>query len=68
MQSVLPAVQRAGEAVSAAMSSNKKLADLQKDTRHSDGPLTNDHGVKQENPDIWCKWHLRQNRGVADSF
>lgn len=73
MQSVLPAVQKAGEAISTAMSSNKKLADLKKDTRHMSDktPLTNDHGVKQENTDIWLSASTFDRKGpqlLEDNF
>lgn len=62
MQSV---IQKAGDAVSSAMSSNQKIADLKKDTRFmSDSTLmTNDHGVKQSNTDIWLSASTADRKG-----
>lgn len=73
MQSVLPAVQRAGQAVSGAMSSNKKTADMKRDFRYmsEDTPMTNDHGVKQENTDIWLSASTADRKGpqlLEDNF
>ncbi|KAB8298939.1 hypothetical protein EYC80_001091 [Monilinia laxa] len=56
MQSVIgTTVQKAGEAVSSAMSSNKKTADMQPEIRepNTKESLTSDFGVKSSNHDNW---------------
>jgi hypothetical protein len=75
MQSVLGGtVQKAGEAISgAAMSSNKKVADMKAETRQlsSKHPLTSDTGVKQPTHDIWLSASTGDRQGpqlLEDNF
>ena len=74
MQSVLGGtVQKATEAVSGAMSSNKKLADMKKETRHLDNKsnLTTDFGVKQVSHDEWLQASTEDRQGpllLEDNF
>ncbi len=66
MQSVLGgAVEKAGEAVSGAMSSNKKITDMKKDTIEptSKDFLTTDFGVKQNSHDIWLSASTGDRQG-----
>lgn len=68
MQSVLGgAVEKAGEAVSGAFSSNKKIADLKRDTKDptSKDLLTTDFGVKQNSHDNWLHVSTGDRQGPA---
>jgi catalase len=66
MQSVTGGMlQKAGEAVSHAMSSNKKVADMKKDIHPQiEGhTLTSDTGVKQANTDVWLSASTVDRKG-----
>lgn len=66
MQSVLGgAVEKAGEAVAGAISSNKKITDMKKDTIDptSKDFLTSDFGVKQNSHDIWLSASTGDRQG-----
>ncbi|TAQ85095.1 hypothetical protein B7494_g6583 [Chlorociboria aeruginascens] len=68
MQSVLGGtMQKASEAVSGAMSSNKKLADFKPNMRHqsADTPVTTDSGVKQSTHDLWLSASTGDRQGPA---
>lgn len=71
---VLPAVEKVSEAVSATMASNKKVDALKRENFRevSDNtPLTNDHGVKQANTDIWLSASVDERKGpqlLEDNF
>lgn len=68
MQSVLGGtVQKAGEAISGAISSNKKTADMKKDLRPvtSSDFLTSDFGVKQTSHDNWLSASTGEKQGPA---
>ena len=66
MQSVLGGtVQKAGEALSGGVSSNKKVDDMKRDYRNVDStqPLTSDFGVKQTSHDIWLSASTGDRQG-----
>ena len=68
MQSVLDgARQKAGEAVTSIMSTNKKTADMKPDIIEptSSHRLTSDFGVKQNNTDVWLKASTGDRTGPA---
>lgn len=68
MQSALGGtVQKAGEAISGAMSSNKKLADMKSDIRvpTSSHHLTSDFGVKSSSHDNWLSASTGDRQGPA---
>jgi len=68
MQSVLgDTMQKAGEAVAGAMSSNKKIADLRSDMREpsSSDLLTSDFGVNSTSHDIWLSASTGDRQGPA---
>jgi catalase len=74
MQSVIGGtVQKAGEAISGALSSNKKLADMQPNVREPNAkdPLTSEFGVKQRSHDIWLQASTAERQGpqlLEDNF
>lgn len=74
METILKGTMReAGEAVSGALSSNKKLSDLRKDTTEPDNKthLTSDFGVKGPTHDIWLSASSGDKQGpqlLEDSF
>jgi catalase len=74
MQSVLKGtVQKAGEAVSGAMESNKKISDLQHEYRtpKDSTVLTSDTGVKEPTHDIWLSASTGDRQGpqlLEDNF
>ncbi|PQE16500.1 catalase A protein [Rutstroemia sp. NJR-2017a BBW] len=74
MQSVIGGtVQKAGEAISGALSSNKKLADMQHNIREPNAkdPLTTDFGAKQSSHDIWLQASTAERQGpslLEDNF
>jgi len=66
MQSVLQGtMQKAGEAISGAVSTNKKITDMKRDVRKlsSSSPLTSDFGVKQNSHDIWLSASTADRKG-----
>lgn len=68
MQSVLGGtVQKAGEAISGAMSSNKKLADMKRNEidQSSSDRLTTDFGVRQPTHDNWLHASTGDRQGPA---
>jgi len=68
MQNVLQgATQRASEAVSHAMSTDKKTAEMKSNTVEptSSDRLTSDYGVKQNNTDIWLSASTGDRKGPA---
>ncbi|KAI9733207.1 MAG: catalase A [Claussenomyces sp. TS43310] len=68
MQTILGGtMQKAGEAVSGALSSNAKVADMQKNIRKqtSKDRLTSDTGVKQTNTDVWLSASTGDKKGPA---
>ncbi len=74
MQSVIGGtVQKAAEAITSAMSSNKKLADMKKN-EYEPSPedrLTSDYGVKEPTHDNWLHASTGDRQGPAlleDSF
>jgi len=74
MQSILGGtMQKAGEAVAGAMSSNKKIADMKSDIHEpkSSTPLTSDFGVKQVDTDVWLSASTGDRQGpllLEDGF
>jgi len=74
MQSVLGGtVQKAGEAISGAMSSNKKITEMKNDVRYqtSSDPLTSDFGVKNISHDNWLSASTGDRQGpqlLEDNF
>jgi len=74
MQSVLgDTMQKAGEAVSHAMSSNKKVADMRSDIREptTSDRIASDFGVKNGNTDIWLSASTENCQGpqlLEDNF
>lgn len=74
MQSVLEGtMQKAGEAVTGAMSSNKKVANMQYETREptSKTHLTSDFGVKEPSHDEWLSATTGDKQGpllLEDNF
>jgi hypothetical protein len=74
MQSVLGGtIQKAGEAVSHAMSSNKKVADMKSDIREptSSDRIASDFGVRSGNTDIWLSASTENYKGpqlLEDNF
>lgn len=74
MQSAIGAtVQKAGEAVSSVMSSNKKTADMQPEMRepNTKESLTSDFGVKSGNHDNWLSASTEDRQGpllLEDNF
>jgi len=66
MQSVVEGtMQKAGEAISGAVSTNKKITDMKHDVRKlsSTAPLTSDFGVKQNSHDIWLSASTGDRQG-----
>ncbi|TVY84232.1 Catalase-1 [Lachnellula suecica] len=59
--------QKAAEAISHAMSTNKKTADMRPNVVEpsSKDPLTSDFGVKQNNTDIWLSASTGDRKGPA---
>lgn len=74
MQSVLSStVEKASDALSGAMSSNKKLADMKRNVveQSPNHNMTSDYGVKQHNTDIWLSASTDDRQGpqlLEDSF
>ena len=74
MQSILGGtVQKAGEAISGAMSSNKKATEMEHNIQEpsSKHPLTSDFGVKNGNTDIWLSASTGDRQGpqlLEDGF
>ena len=74
MQSVIEdTMQKASEAISGAMSSNKKIADMKSEMRHlsSRDPVTTDTGVKQPTHDNWLSASTGDRQGpllLEDNF
>jgi catalase len=74
MQSVLGGtMQKAGEAISGAMSSNKKLTEMKNDVRviGPDHHLTSDFGVKSNTHDNWLSASTADRQGpqlLEDNF
>ena len=74
MQSVLGGtVQKAGEALSGGLASNKKVTDMKRNYRNLDStqPLTSDFGVKQTSHDIWLSASTGDRQGpqlLEDNF
>jgi catalase len=74
MQSVLGGtIQKAGEAVSHAMPSNKKIADMKSDIREptSSDRIASDFGVRSGNTDIWLSASTENYKGpqlLEDNF
>lgn len=74
MQSVLGGtIQKAGEAVSHAMSSNKKVADMKSNIHEptSSDRITSDFGVTNGNTDIWLSASTGNYKGpqlLEDNF
>jgi catalase len=74
MQSMLSStVEKAGDAVSGAMSSNKKLADMKRNVVEQSPKqnLTSDAGVKSGNTDIWLSASTEDRQGpqlLEDNF
>lgn len=67
------ALGKAGEAVTGAMASNKKSADMKQEIREpsSSVPLTSDYGVKNTNHDIWLSASTGDRKGpqlLEDNF
>lgn len=60
-------MQKAGEAISGAIASDKKAADIKKDLRepHSNSKLTSDFGVKGNNHDVWLSASTGDRKGPA---
>ena len=60
-------MQKAGEAISGALSSNKKAADLKREMREplSDTKLTSDFGVREHNHDVWLSASTGDRKGPA---
>lgn len=68
MQSALGgAVQKAGEAITGAMSSNKKIGEMKNDMHHQNAsdPLTSDFGVKNPSHDNWLSASTADRQGPA---
>jgi catalase len=68
MQSVLGGtVQKAGEVVSHAMSSNKKVSDMKSGIREptTSDRLASDFGVKTGNTDVWLSASTEEHKGPA---
>lgn len=66
MQSILTGTaQKAGEAISGALSSNKKIDDLKSNMNEptSNDRLTSDYGVKQTNTDVWLSASTDDRQG-----
>lgn len=66
MQEILSGTaQKAGEAISGAISPNKKVQDLKQDIQEqsSNGRLTSDYGVKQNNTDVWLSASTEDRQG-----
>lgn len=66
-------MEKAGEAISGAMSSNKKTADMKPNMveLNSSTPLTSDFGVKQSDTDNWLSASTGDRQGpllLEDSF
>lgn len=66
-------MQKAGDAISGAMSSNKKIAEMKHDYRHlsSKVPLTSDTGVREPTHDIWLSASTGDRQGpllLEDNF
>jgi len=66
-------MQKASEAVAAALSTDAKVADMKKDIRgHSkDDRLTSDFGVKSTNTDVWLSASSDDKKGpllLEDNF
>lgn len=74
MQSALGgAVQKAGEAISGVMSSNKKITEMKNDihVQTDSDPLTSDFGVKNPSHDIWLSASTKDRQGpqlLEDNF
>jgi catalase len=74
MQSVLGGtIRKAGEAVSHAMSSNKKVTDMKSDIREptTSDRLASDFGVRTGNTDIWLSASTEEFQGpqlLEDNF
>jgi catalase len=68
MQSVLGStIQKAGEAVSHAMSSNKKVSDMKSNIREptTSDRLASDFGVRTGNTDVWLSASTAEHKGPA---
>lgn len=74
MQSILSStIENAGDAMSGAMSSNKKLADMRRNVIEQSPKqnITSDYGVKLHNTDIWLSASTDDRQGpqlLEDSF
>jgi catalase len=74
MQSTLGgAVQKAGEAITGATSSNRKIAEMKNDVhvQTASDPLTSDFGVKNPSHDIWLSASTGDRQGpllLEDNF
>lgn len=74
MQSVFGGtIQKAGEAISSTMSSNKKSANMKPNMRElsAKGPLTSDTGVREPTHDIWLSASTGDRQGpllLEDNF
>lgn len=74
MQSMLSStVGKADDALSEAMSTNKKLADMKRNAIETSPKqnVTSDYGVKQHNTDIWLSASTDERQGpqlLEDSF
>lgn len=60
-------MQKAGEAVSHAMSTNKKVSDMKSDIREptTSDRLASDFGVKNGNTDVWLSASTEEYKGPA---
>lgn len=73
MESVIGStIKQAGESLSGALSSNKKLSDMKSDVRPvTKEHLTNDDGVKAPSHDIWLSASTGDRQGpllLEDNF